>query len=114
VVVVNHSTKGKILTAHGNLITATGAADTVHTDFTLYTFDSDPIGRTTCTAGCLAAWPALYAPANATAFGDFTIVARDSTTNQWAYKGKPLYFYVGDGAAGDVNGEYTNWTIARP
>lgn len=114
VVVSNHSTKGNILIAHGNLITATGAADTAHANFTLYTFDSDPIGQTVCTGGCLAAWPALYAPADATAFGDFTIVARDSTTNQWAYKGKPLYFYVGDAAAGDVTGEYTDWTIARP
>lgn len=116
VAVSNHTPKGKILIAHGSLINAAGNPDTLHTNFTLYTFDKDTAnsGKSTCNAGCLAAWPALYASSSAQAFGDFSIIARDSGEKQWAYKGKPLYFYLGDGAAGDVNGEYTDWTIARP
>jgi predicted lipoprotein with Yx(FWY)xxD motif len=116
VAVNNHSTKGKIFIAHGNLITVNGSPDTLHSNFTLYTFDNDVAnsGKSTCNGGCLTAWPALYASDTAQAFGNFSIVTRDSGEKQWAYKGKPLYFYVGDSAAGDVNGEYTDWVIARP
>ena len=114
VAVSDHVSKGKLFIAHGNLIDGAGAADTAYADFTLYTFDQDPIGQSTCNGGCLTAWPALYAPADAQAFGDFTVITRDDNTKQWAYKGLALYFYIGDTAAGDVNGEYTDWTIARP
>ncbi|EIK46446.1 putative lipoprotein [Cellvibrio sp. BR] len=114
VAVNNHPTKNRLLVAHGNIITAAGAADNSRLDFTLYTFDDDTPGVTTCFGACLAAWPALYAPADAQAFGDFTVITRDETSKQWAYKGLPLYFFVGDNAPGDVTGEYTDWTIARP
>jgi predicted lipoprotein with Yx(FWY)xxD motif len=116
VAVNNHSTKNRLLVAHGNIVNAAGALDNSRLDFTLYTFDDDTPGVTTCFGGCLAAWPALYAPADAQAFGDFSVIVRDVNTGvkQWAYKGLPLYFYVGDGAPGDVAGEYTDWTIARP
>ncbi|HSX85224.1 MAG TPA: hypothetical protein VLE50_07435 [Cellvibrio sp.] len=116
VAVNNHPTKNRLLVAHGNIVNAAGAVDNSRLDFTLYTFDDDTPGVTTCFGGCLAAWPALYAPADAQAFGDFSVIVRDVNTGvkQWAYKGLPLYFYVGDGAPGDVTGEYTDWTIARP
>ncbi len=114
VAVNNHPSKNRLLVAHGNIVNAAGAADNSRLDFTLYTFDQDTIGTTTCFGGCLVVWPALYAPADAQAFGDFSVIARDATTKQWAYKGLPLYFYVGDAAPGDVTGEYTDWTIARP
>jgi predicted lipoprotein with Yx(FWY)xxD motif len=114
VAVSNHPTKNRLLVAHGNIVNADGVADNSHLDFTLYTFDDDTPGVTTCFGGCLVVWPALYAPADAQAFGDFTVIARDATTKQWAYKGLPLYFYVGDTAPGNVTGEYTDWTIARP
>ena len=116
VVAKQHSTKGLLFTAHGSLVTDTGAADTAHQNFTLYTFDQDTPNATTCFNGCLAIWPAFYAAADAKAFGDFTLVVRDVNTGvkQWAYKTKPLYFYAGDSAAGDVSGEYGDWKIARP
>jgi len=116
IVAKQHSTKGLLFTAHGSLVTGAGAADTAHQNFTLYTFDQDTPNTTTCFNGCLAIWPALYAASDAKAFGDFTLVVRDTNTGvkQWAYKGKPLYFYAGDSAAGDVSGEYGDWKIARP
>lgn len=114
VAVNNHPTKNRLLVAHGNILNAAGSVDNSRLDFTLYTFDDDTPGVTTCFGGCLAAWPALYAPADAQAFGDFSVITRDATTKQWAYKGLPLYFYVGDSKPGDVAGEYTDWTIARP
>jgi predicted lipoprotein with Yx(FWY)xxD motif len=116
VAVSNHTTKGKIFIAHGSLITASGAVDSLHSNFTLYTFDKDVTGsgKSTCNGGCVTVWPPLYATATAKAFGDFSIIARDTGEKQWAYKGKPLYFYASDSAAGDVDGEYTDWVIARP
>ncbi len=115
-VVAKQHSSGTLFVAHGNLVTATGASDAVHQNFTLYTFDQDTAGVTTCFNGCLTVWPALYAAADAKAFGDFSLVERGAGTGvkQWAYKGKPLYFYVGDSAPGDVTGEYTDWRIARP
>ena len=114
VAVFDHSTRGELLIAHGHILDASGNPDNSRADFTLYTFDPDPIGETTCFGGCLAVWPALYAADDAQDLGDFTVIARDANTRQWAYKGKPLYFYIGDTQAGDVTGEYTDWTIARP
>ena len=35
----------------------------------------------------------------------WTLVARTDGTMQWAYDGKPTYFYVGDAAAGDITGD---------
>ncbi len=111
--VKNHPAKGKIFIAHGDLPNGTGWYDNARAEFTLYTFDNDPIGQTTCIGDCLATWPPFYA--NSTqSFGDFTVITREPGVLQWAYKGKPLYFYSGDSAAGDVNGEYTGWKIARP
>jgi len=114
VATITHNTEGRLFVAHGNIVDSDGDADNSRLDFTLYTFDLDPLGESTCTGGCLAAWPALFAPSNATTFGDFTVITRSGGAKQWAYKGKPLYFYVGDTEVGDVTGEYTNWTIARP
>jgi predicted lipoprotein with Yx(FWY)xxD motif len=116
VAVSDHPSKGILFMAHGNIVNAEGAADNSRLDFTLYTFDVDPLGETTCFDDCLIAWPALYAPDNAQAFGDFTVIVRDENTGvkQWAYKGKPLYFYIADSAPGHTTGEYTDWTIARP
>ncbi len=109
-----HPQKAALLIAHGNLIKANGDADTSHQDLTLYTYDKDPLNQATCNGGCLITWPALYATTDAKAFGDFTLVTRSTGEKQWTYKGKALYFYLGDSAAGDVNGEYADWTIARP
>ncbi len=100
--------------AHSNIVNALGAADNSRLNFTLYTFDNDTMGVSNCTGGCLTTWPALYAPADATTFGDFTVIVRTGGDKQWAYKGKALYFYVGDTAPDQTNGDYTGWSIARP
>jgi predicted lipoprotein with Yx(FWY)xxD motif len=41
----------------------------------------------------------------AAADADFTVMKRDDGTPQWAFKGQPLYFFVGDAQPGDVNGD---------
>lgn len=69
---------------------------------TLYTFDKDAPGKSNCTGGCLAAWPAFIAKADAQAAGEFGLVA---DTRQWTVNGKPLYYYVGDAKPGDRTGD---------
>jgi len=58
----------------------------------------------------------VAAPVNAHASGDWTVVARDDGSKQWAYKGKPLYTWVKDAKPGDVTGDGVNnvWRIAQP
>ena len=84
---------------------------------TLYTFDKDTqAGKSACSGPCLAAWPALVAPADAKPMGEWTVITRDDGTKQWAYKGKPLYTFVHDTKAGEVTGDGKGnvWHTAKP
>ena len=51
------------------------------------------------------AWPPLSASADDQEHGRFTLVARPGGTLQWAYRGRPLYAYVGDRRPGDRIGD---------
>jgi predicted lipoprotein with Yx(FWY)xxD motif len=83
---------------------------------TLYTFAGDTVpGRSACDGDCAASWPALAAPADAKAMGDWTLVGRGDGSKQWAYKGKPLYRSAMDAAPGDAKGKGSGdgqWQIA--
>lgn len=85
---------------------------------TLYTFDKDVAGsgKSVCNGPCATNWPPLAAEAGATAEGDYTIITRDDGAKQWAYKGKPLYFWVKDKNPGDKTGAGVNgvWQLAKP
>lgn len=77
---------------------------------TLYTFAPDNGGASTCYDDCATNWPPLLADSDVTA-GDgldaslFGTVARDDGGEQVTVGGWPLYFFAGDAAAGDVNGQ---------
>ena len=85
---------------------------------TLYTFDRDAMGsgKSACNGPCAANWPPLMASAGDSASGDWSIVTRDDGSRQWAYKGKPVYFWVKDTKAGDRTGDGVSnvWHLARP
>ena len=84
---------------------------------TLYTFDKDSGGKSACNGPCADNWPALLAADGAKPTADMTIVVRDDGKKMWAYKGKPLYTFKKDTAAGDANGDGAlngAWHIARP
>ena len=84
---------------------------------TLYTWDRDTTpGKSGCNGQCATNWPPLMAAAEASPTGNYTIVARDDGGKQWAYKGKPLYFWKDDKKAGDAEGDNRNnvWHIAAP
>ena len=86
---------------------------------TLYTFDKDAAGsgKSACNGPCAQNWPPLAAPANAVASGDWTLVTRDDGSRQWAFKGKPLYYWTRDAKPGDKTGDgFANnaWHVAKP
>ncbi len=82
---------------------------------TLYTFDKDPAGsgKSVCNGPCATNWPPFMAGGDARAGGDFTIIARDDGSRQWAYKGKPLYLWIKDQRPGDRTGDGFNkvWRV---
>ena len=84
---------------------------------TLYTFDKDSAGKSVCNGPCAENWPALIAADDAKPTADMTVVVRDDGKKMWAYKGKPLYTFKKDVAAGDTNGDgFLNgaWHMAKP
>jgi predicted lipoprotein with Yx(FWY)xxD motif len=84
----------------------------------LYTLDTDPSGggRSACNGPCAANWPPLKATPEARGGGDWTVIARDDGSRQWAYKGRPVYYWSKDTKAGDRSGDGVNgvWRLARP
>ena len=82
---------------------------------TLYTWDKDSAGKSTCNDKCAVNWPPYTAAADAKPSGDYTIVTRDDGTKQWAYKGKPLYTWIKDKAPGDKTGDNVagTWHVVK-
>lgn len=85
---------------------------------TLYSFDKDTAnaGTSACNGPCAALWPPLAAGADAVPNGNFTIVKREDGSQQWAYKGWPLYTYSKDVRGGDRSGDnFKNiWHVIKP
>lgn len=85
---------------------------------TLYTFDKDPegSGKSVCNGPCATNWPPLLVTADESAAPGYSVVMRDDGGKQWAYKGKPLYFWVKDQKPGDRTGDGFNgvWRVAKP
>jgi predicted lipoprotein with Yx(FWY)xxD motif len=88
---------------------------------TLYTFAPDDGGASTCYGDCATNWPPLLADSGVTAgdgldAGLFGTVARDDGGEQVTVDGWPLYFFSGDAAAGDVNGQGVGdvWYVVGP
>jgi predicted lipoprotein with Yx(FWY)xxD motif len=87
---------------------------------TLYYFEPDAPGASVCTGDCLTAWPALAADLDQPPLGDETVtgtfgsIARDDGNVQATYRGRPLYYFAGDQAAGDTNGHAVSdvWWVA--
>src|SRR4051812_48282692 len=62
---------------------------------TLYTYDKDAGGKPTCNGLCAIAWPPYIAQGEKLGTG-WTTVQRSNGSLQWAYRGKPVYYYAGD------------------
>jgi predicted lipoprotein with Yx(FWY)xxD motif len=70
----------------------------------LYVSDLDPAGRSVCVGPCAGQWPPVAAPPDAHQIGAWSPIRRPDGSLQWAYKGKPVYTYSGDTAAGQTHG----------
>ena len=85
---------------------------------TLYTFDKDAAGsgKSVCNGQCAVLWPPLKSAAGDRPSGDRSVITRDDSSTQWAYKGKPLYLWTKDQKPGDKTGDGVNkiWSLARP
>jgi predicted lipoprotein with Yx(FWY)xxD motif len=73
----------------------------------IYTYDRDEPGKSNCVDRCLAAWPAVVAPAGAKPIGKWSTITRPDGSSQWAYDKMPVYTFVRDSgstATGDGMG----------
>jgi len=80
---------------------------------TLYIFTADGAGTSVCEGDCLVNWPALGSTGSPTLGAGldaaaFTLITRSDGSSQVAIKGMPLYYFAGDKAAADVNGQGLN------
>jgi len=78
-----------------------------------------------CTAACLAVWPALVLPKGVTKAtagpgvnkAKLGTVTRSGGVRQVTYGGKPLYYFVGDTAPGQAHGNVSDtwgsWTVVK-
>ncbi|MFI1397745.1 hypothetical protein [Streptomyces sp. NPDC020681] len=77
---------------------------------TLYGFTKDKSGTSNCDTDCIAVWPALTSAKDVTAGAGAQAALLKETklaegAEQAVYGDWPLYYYVGDATAGDVNGQ---------
>lgn len=98
-------------------VLAEGDGRTVYTD----SQDQPGSGKSTCTGGCLAAWPAVqgkpFTGAGVQLAGTIGSITRPDGTTQATYNGSPLYIYAADTAPGQTsgNGEGGVWhTVSGP
>ena len=85
---------------------------------TVYTFASDKgDGKSVCTGSCARKWPPVMpAAGTATPAAPLSIITRDDGTKQYAWKGKPLYYYAEDKKPGDTTGHEVgrSWFVVTP
>ncbi len=91
---------------------------------TLYTLSADPANGSTCIGQCVAFWPPLTVAQGGTVTagsgvnGTAGTFARSDGSTQVSHNARALYFYSGDAASGDTNGEGIvafggTWHVAR-
>jgi predicted lipoprotein with Yx(FWY)xxD motif len=85
---------------------------------TLYTFAKDAeAGKSACSGPCAENWPPFRPEANTPApKAPLTVITREDGSKQYAWKGKPLYYWKNDKKAGDTTGHKMNevWFVAQP
>ena len=92
---------------------------------TLYVFKKDTGPNSTCSGACAAEWPPLTtASGKITTSGNVSMsalktVRRSDGKMQVTFNGHPLYYFAGDAAAGDANGQGLDtygakWYVVAP
>ena len=85
---------------------------------TLYFFLADTGMTSRCTGSCAQNWPPLTTQGTPRALGGVSqhllgVTLRADGTMQVTYNGRPLYYFIADGAPGMANGEGLNAFGAR-
>jgi predicted lipoprotein with Yx(FWY)xxD motif len=89
---------------------------------TLYIFDNDTGGESSCYESCATNWPPLLVEEGAEpaagegVTGDIGVTARTDGSVQVTYNDMPLYYFANDSAPGDATGDGVGdvWHIAIP
>ncbi|AOT02660.1 COG4315 family predicted lipoprotein [Arthrobacter sp. U41] len=85
-----------------------------------YTKDVRDSGTSTCTGGCLEAWPPVLAAADTPTAegvtGTVGTLATPEGRKQLTINGMPVYYYAKDLAAGDIRGQGVGgvWYLVAP
>ena len=114
------SATGTVITTHAG---SAGAFLTDGSGRTVYLWAKDGMNMSACAGACAAAWPPVPATSKLTAAGgakasDLGTITRSDGTKQVTYDGHPLYYFVGDSAAGQTNGQASDnfgakwWLVA--
>ncbi|MGH3095009.1 MAG: COG4315 family predicted lipoprotein [Streptosporangiales bacterium] len=87
---------------------------------TLYMYDPDKQGKSTCYGGCASAWPPLTVKSDPVAGKGVRdkllgTVKRKDGSKQVTYNDWPLYYWANDSSAGDVTGQGVDniWWVVR-
>jgi len=97
--------------------TNTGTVLTDARGMTLYVYDRDGVNKSNCNGSCAQQWIPVPATADAqTMAPNWSVVMRDDGARQWAYKGKPIYTWIGDTRPGETFGQNqsSSWSVAVP
>lgn len=95
--------------------TAIGPVLATTSGMTVYTYDDDSVGASSCYEECAEYWPPVLAAPGSYESGNLTLVPREDGTLQWAVRDMPLYTYVEDRAPGDTYGDDVDdeWHVVR-
>jgi predicted lipoprotein with Yx(FWY)xxD motif len=95
--------------------TSLGSVLTDSKGMTVYTYDKDSSGASSCYGECAEYWPPAAATASDKPVGDMTIIKRTDGKLQWADGGKPLYTFADDKKPGDVTGNNKSgvWHVVK-
>ena len=87
-----------------------GGQNSANQGFTLYVFDNDlGSASSNCNDDCATNWPpVIVADGTVSGLPNLGTITRADNSIQATYKGRPLYFFSGDNAAGDNNGDGVN------
>jgi len=86
---------------------------------TLYTYDKDTANTSNCYGSCAILWPPFLTTSTqlkGMTMPGLTTIKRTDGSMQYAYNGKPLYYYQKDTKPGDVTGDGVGgvWHIVKP
>jgi predicted lipoprotein with Yx(FWY)xxD motif len=120
-------TSGESMSGQVTVSAADSALGSILVDgrgMTLYLLTGDSADASICTDACATAWPPLAVSGSATAgtgvdAAKLGTISRPDGISQVTYNGHPLYGFVKDKAAGDVNGQGIDkfggiWYVVSP